>query len=65
MKVPAKYNADRFKHSVSQDLMELDSGQWVLARPEGFWGACIIDRLSTTLDVFTGKADALYWTDQP
>ena len=63
MKMPTKYDADSFKKSDTHSRVEID-GKWVLARPEGFWGLCFIDRVSAAWDVFTGKADCLYWTKQ-
>lgn len=62
-KMPASYDADRFKNSETNVKAEIN-GKWVLARPEPFWGLCIVDRLKATWDVFTGKADCLYWTEQ-
>ena len=50
----AKYTVDC--ETVAQNIEE---GVWVPARPIGYpsW----IERFFTSLDVFLGKADALYW----
>jgi hypothetical protein len=40
----------------------LPDGRWVLSRPEPFYS--IWQRWRATWLVFTGRADALLWTDQ-
>lgn len=40
----------------------LPDGRWVLSRPETFYS--VWQRWRATWLVFTGRADALLWTDQ-
>lgn len=41
---------------------EVSKGKWVPARTLG--STRLIDRFRLAWDVFTGKADALYWEEQ-
>lgn len=58
------YNADKLCEDACNGVPQvgLPDGRWVMARPLGLTG--IRYRLRLAWDVFTGKADALYWTEQ-
>lgn len=43
----------------------LKDGRWVAARPLGWSGLCLRQRLRAAWLVFTGRADVLQWTGQP
>ncbi len=54
---------DLVKHAVSGGVQcGLPDGRWVPARPLGFYG--LRSRLRCAWDVFTGRADAVYWPGQ-
>ena len=62
MRCPGKIHAEDMRR---WDVFTKKEGSeaWVLARPEPYWS--IKARLRLTWHVFTGKADALYWAEQP
>lgn len=50
------------KHCYKGPMAEVKKGEWEPARPYGFYS--MQSRLRLAWDVFTGKADALYWPNQ-
>lgn len=62
MNSPSIYTADHLRDwGVSK---ELKNGRWVYARPLGYQGLCLRQRLKLAWGVFTGRYDALYWINQ-
>ena len=61
MNCPNKYYADQLRE---QNEAAQIGGKWVSARPLGFQGLCLSLRFKHAWNVFTGKADALYWHGQ-
>lgn len=62
MRMPGVIRADSLADE-GWPRVGLDNGKrWVVARPEPFWS--VWERLRVTWMVFTGRADALLWTDQ-
>lgn len=63
MKDPAKIICDQhFMSMLASTSAGLKDGRWVPARPIGW--APGLSRFRRAWDVFTGKADALYWVEQ-
>ncbi len=60
MRIPGVIRADDLAKNYPQ--AGLPDGRWVAARPEPFFS--IFERWRVTWLVFTGRADALLWTDQ-
>jgi hypothetical protein len=65
MKTPTTYTPEQIIRMARENGCQLPDGRYVAARPEGFWGLCLRNRLRSAWMVFTGRADVLTWTGQP
>ena len=70
-RMPSKYFSDDLKDQISNTMCGImdDDGTevWVAARPLPYYHSLfksIAKRIRLAKDVFTGKADALYWYRQ-
>ena len=63
MNTPTLHIADELKNWDCQAGIQREDGStfWCLARPMGFKGVCLRQRIKLAWMVFTGKADALKW----
>jgi hypothetical protein len=67
MNVPTIYLVDDLVDTLNDDaksgVSTCINGYWYAARPIGFQGLNLIDRIKIAWRVFTGKYDALLWKE--
>lgn len=60
LRMPIKYTVSQIKN---EGILKLKNGKWIPARPNGYYSFLLFYRIKVCFDVFTGKADALYWEE--
>lgn len=68
MNTPKIYQAGQLKTEWRGDShisVGLTDGRWVPARPMGWQGISLCQRIRCAWMVFTGRADVLQWDGQP
>jgi hypothetical protein len=64
MNTPTIYTPESLARTTANVACGLPDGRWVAARPMGWQGVCLRERLRCAWMVFTGRADVLQWEGQ-
>jgi hypothetical protein len=64
MNTPTIYTPESLKRTTANVQCGLPDGRFVAARPMGWQGLCLRERLRCAWLVFTGRADVLRWEGQ-